>query len=108
MMFAMPTESIVVCGSYRYLSHGDLELAIVAARERIEEDDHATMEPDWLQTFVRRGTTLRVETTIPMAADRFLASAVLDALACRAVEGVVEVRAGGRCLDWFPSGQADT
>jgi hypothetical protein len=95
--------NIEVSGSYRYPSRGQLELAIAAAREQIEDDDHATIETDWLSTFVRRGNTLRIEATVPMAADRFLASAVLDALARHAIEGVVEVRCDGKCLDWFPS-----
>ena len=97
------SETIDVRGSYRYATGADLERAIVNARERIDDDELAALEPDWLHAFVRRGTTLRVETTMPITADRFLASAVLEALACEAVEGVVEVRSRGRCLDWFPS-----
>jgi hypothetical protein len=99
----MATDTIEVRGSYRYPSCEELELAIAAARERIDDDDHASLEPDWLSAFVRRGTTLRIEASVPLAADRFLASAVLEALARHAIEGVVEVRSGGRCLDWFPS-----
>jgi len=102
----MAIESIEVRGSYRYASRGELDRAIASARERIDDDELASLEPDWLRAFVRRGTTLRVEATMPLTADRFLASAVLDALARDAIEGVVEVLAGGRCLDWFPSRKA--
>jgi hypothetical protein len=41
--------------------------------------------------------------TLPIEADRFLAAAVFDTLASRAIDGVVEASRGGHRLDWFPS-----
>jgi hypothetical protein len=48
-----------------------------------------------------------VHAQLPAAADRFLAAAVLETLASTAVEGVVEISRGGRCIDWFASQPAD-
>ncbi|HUJ58149.1 MAG TPA: hypothetical protein VLX92_06645 [Kofleriaceae bacterium] len=94
-------EPIELRGTYRYASPAALEHALASARAQIDDDDHAELEPDWLRAVIRHGTTLRVDARLPAASDRFLAAAVLDALAAAAIEGVVEARRGGAALDWF-------
>ena len=103
----MQHDAFELRGSYRYLTLAALERALAAARARIEDDELGEIEPDWMHAFVRRGTTLRVRTQLPAAADRFLAAEVLQTLARTAVDGVVEISRAGRCIDWFPSQPSD-
>ena len=88
---------------YRYPDLIGLESALAAARALIDDEELADMEPDWLRSFVRLGTTLRVTALLPVEADRYLAAAVLEVLARPAIEGVVEASRDGVRLDWFPS-----
>jgi hypothetical protein len=90
-------------GMYRYPDLDNLELALSEARELIDDEELADLEPDWLRSFVRAGTTLRVTAMLPVEADRYLAAAVLEVLARPAIEGVVEASRDGKRLDWFPS-----
>lgn len=99
----MLNQAIEFRGTYRYTSTAELERALVAARDRIADDELADLEPDWTRAFQRLGATLRVDVQLPHSADRYLAAAVLETLASTAIEGVVEARRGGLCLDWFPS-----
>ncbi len=99
----MKHRTIELRGTYRYANRGELDRALAEARRCIDDDEQADLEPDWTRTFVRHGATLSVDTVLPIAADRFLASAVLEALASAALEGIVEARCDGRCIDWFPS-----
>jgi PAS domain-containing protein len=103
----MQHDAFELRGSYRYPSLVELDRALIAARARIEDDELADLEPDWMQAFVRRGTTLRVQVLLPAAADRFLAAEVIQTLARSAVEGVIEINRDGRCVDWFPSQQLE-
>jgi len=100
----MRHDPIELYGAYRYASREALDRALAAAREELEDDELATVEASWLRAFVRRGTTLSVVATLPVDADRFVAAAVLDALARGAIEGVVEARRAGRAIDLFPCG----
>ena len=101
----MHHEPIAFRGTYCYATVAELERALGAARACIAEDDHAELDPDWARTFARVGTKLRVDVVLPASADRFVAAAVLEALATPAVEGVVEASRGGCCVDWFPAGR---
>jgi hypothetical protein len=103
----MQHDGFELRGSYHYPSVAVLEDALLAARTRIEDDELGEIEPSWVNTFVKRGTKLCVQSQLPAAADRFLAAAVLETLASTAVEGVVEISRGGRCVDWFPSQPTD-
>jgi hypothetical protein len=89
-------------GTYRYATQADLERALVSAREGLDDDagDH---DIEWLDSFVRVGSTLLVNAKLPLAGDRFVAACVLEALANHAIAGVVEATRDGRFLDWFPS-----
>ena len=52
--------------------------------------------------FVRcNGTTVHVDARLPTSSDRYVAAAVLGALARRAIEGCVDVMRGGHVLDAF-------
>jgi hypothetical protein len=99
----MMHEAFELRGSYRYQDIAALEHALTAARTRIEDDELGEIEPDWIDTFVRRGTRLSVQAALPAAADRFLAAEVLQTLARTAVDGVIELSHRGRCVDWFPA-----
>jgi len=101
----MDHDPIAFRGTYCYATVAELERALGAARACIADDDHAELDPDWPRQFARAGTRLRVDVVLPVGADRFLAAAVLEALATPAVEGVVEASRGGRCVDWFPAGR---
>jgi len=103
----MQHDQFEVRGSYHYPDTTTLEDALLAARTRIEDDELGEIEPDWIKAFQRRGTRLTVQAQLPAAADRYLAAAVLETLAATAVEGVVEISRGGRCVDWFPSQPTD-
>jgi hypothetical protein len=103
----MMHEAFELRGSYQYADVAALENALSAARTRIEDDELGEIEPDWIQSFVRRGTRLSVRVELPAAADRYLAAEVLQTLAETAVDGVIEISRGGRCVDWFPSQPAD-
>jgi hypothetical protein len=103
----MQHEALELRGSYVYSSLAALESAVSAARSQLEDDELGDIEPAWIDTFVRRGTTLRIHAQLPTAADHFLAAEVLQTLADTAVEGVVELSRAGRCVDWFPSQPAD-
>lgn len=103
----MMHEAFELRGSYRYQDIAALESALSAARTRIEDDELGEVEPDWIDAFVKRGTRLSVQTVLPAAADRFLAAEVLQTLAETALDGVIEISRGGRCVDWFPSQPAD-
>jgi hypothetical protein len=103
----MMHDAFELRGSYRYQDIAALENALSAARTRIEDDELGEIEPDWIDAFVKRGTQLSVQAVLPVAADRFLAAEVLQTLAETAVDGVIEISRGGRCVDWFPSQPAD-
>jgi len=94
-------------GTYRYASIVDLERALMSARKRIEDEELVDVDLEWMRSFIKAGTTLQVSVVLPIAADRYLAAAVLDTLASTALEGVVEASSGGRCLDWFPAERRD-
>jgi hypothetical protein len=98
----MQQDLVEFRGNYRYASHAALERALEAVRAHLDDDE---LDVDWSRLFVRHGMTLRVNAALPLAADRFLAATVVDALACNAIEGVVEARRGGVVVDWFPPGE---
>ncbi len=95
---------IEIRGSYRYATLESLEQAIAAVHEQLDDDEPEQLTVDWLRLFVRFGTTLHVNATLPFGAYRVLSGGVVDALACGAIEGAVEARRSGRIVDFFPSG----
>jgi hypothetical protein len=100
----MRDDHIEYRGTYRYATPDALERALASAREHLDDDELHELGQAWARFFVRSGTTLRIEATLPISADRFGTAAVLEALASTAVEGVVEARRGAHRLDLFPSG----
>jgi len=95
-------------GTYRYDSKDSLERAIAAVRAQLDDED--VMDPSLasLRCFVRNGTILDVDVSLPAAADiRFVAAGVFQTLAQDAIEGAVEARHGNDHVDFFPSGGDD-
>lgn len=103
----MHHDSIRFHGSYRYASPQILANALASARAWLDEEELYDLDGDWLACFIAAGATLRIDTLLPMEADRFAAVAVMEALATDALEGVVEAHRGGVRLDAFPSGTDD-
>lgn len=100
----MQHDSIRFHGSYRYASPQILERALATARRWLDEEELYDLDGDWLACFVAAGAVLRIDTLLPVEADRFAAVAVMEALAEDALEGVVEARRGELRLDAFPCG----
>ena len=86
-------------GCYHDESCESLDRALAAAREYLYDDDLTDIERRLFAGFRRRGTTLFIDATMPMLADRYFASAVLGALAWHARDGVVEAYRGERVVD---------
>jgi hypothetical protein len=103
----MHHDSIHFQGSYRYASPADLERALASARRWLDEEELYDLDGDWLACFVASGATLRIDTQLPIEADRFAAVAVMEELAREALEGIVEARRGELRLDAFPCGVED-
>lgn len=101
---AMHHDTIRFHGVYRYPSADVLARALASARAWLDEEELYDLEGDWLANFVTAGATLKVDTLLPLEADRYAAVAVLEALAQDAIEGVVEARRGDTRIDSFPSG----
>jgi hypothetical protein len=99
----MHDDGIRFRGIYQYPSPETLDHAIATAQQQVD-DDWADVEAELLHCFVRRGLSLRIDVTLPASTDRFLAAAILEALAQRAVEGYVEARRGAERLDLFGAG----
>lgn len=100
----MQHDSIRFLGSYRYANPSVLEEALASARRWLDEEELYDLDGDWLACFVASGATLRIDTQLPLEADRFAAVAVMEALAQDALEGIVEARRGDVRLDAFPCG----
>lgn len=100
-------DSIHFHGSYRYASPAALQTALETARRWLDEEELYDLDGDWLACFVASGATLRIDTRLPIEADRFAAVAVMEALAQGALEGIVEARRGELKLDAFPCGVED-
>ena len=103
----MQPASIRFHGSYRYATPEALQRALEAARRWLDEEELYDLEGDWLGCFVASGATLRIDTQLPIEADRFAAVAVMEALAEHALEGIVEAQRGEQRLDAFPCGVDD-
>lgn len=84
-----------------------LARALATARAWLDEEELYDLDGDWLACFIASGATLRIDTQLPIEADRFAAVAVMEALAQDALEGMVEARRGDQRLDAFPSGVED-
>ena len=91
-------------GCYHYESSDSLDRALEAARDYLEDDDD--MERGLFAGFRRRGTTLFVDATMPMLADRYVATAVLGTLAWHARDGIVEAYRGESVIDQIISAGA--
>ena len=96
-------DDIYVRGVYRYSSRVELERALADARALLDDDDEGELDRNWLDRFVRKGVSLRVDAVVPSLADRYLTAEILRSLSNRAIDGVVETSHAGHCLDWFPS-----
>lgn len=103
----MQHHAIWFRGTYRYPSPAVLARALTNARAWLDEEELYELEGEWLGRFDARGATLRINTQLPLDADRFAAAAVVQALALDAVEGVVEAERSGEHLDAYPCGDAD-
>ncbi len=90
-------------GVYRYASHEMIDQALGAARAHLDDEELADFDVDWMRAFSQHGTSLRVQATLSIDADRFLVAEVLGLLASHAIDGFVEARRGGRPLDVFPA-----
>lgn len=95
-------QAIEFDGVFRYATRDMVDLALSAARAHLDEEP-VEVGVDWMRAFSQQGTSLRVRATLPVEGDRFVAAAVMELLACHAIEGVVEARRGGRPLDLFPA-----
>jgi hypothetical protein len=92
-------------GCYHYESSESLDRALAAARDYLD-DDTDDVEARLFAGFRRRGTTLFVDATMPMLADRYFASAVLGTLAWHARDGIVEAFRGDAVIDQIISAGA--
>lgn len=90
-------------GCYHYESSESLDRALSEAREYLDDDELTDIECRLFAGFSRRGTTLFVDATLPMAGDRYFISAVLGALAWHARDGVVEAFRGELMTDLIMS-----
>jgi hypothetical protein len=95
----MQNAHLVYRGSFRYADHDALDRALCEAREYLDDDELAELDRRWMQFLSRRGMTVHVEAILPSTSDRYLAAAVLGALARSAVEGRVDVTIGNDILD---------
>src|SRR5690348_15697477 len=93
-------------GCYHYESSDSLDRALEEARANLDDDDLTDVEQQLFAGFRRRGSTLFVEATLPMVADRYFVSAVLGALAWHARDGIVEAYRGDRMIDQIISAGA--
>src|SRR5262249_52364015 len=108
----MMHEAFELRRSHQYPDVAALDTPLSAAETPIEDGGHGEIRPgvierDWVEPVVRRGTELSVQVALPAAAARVRAAEVLQTLAETAVDGVIEMSRGGRCVDWFPSQPAD-
>ncbi len=94
-------------GCYHSESSESLDRALEAAREYLEDDELAEIDTRLFAGFRRQGATLFIEAAMPMAADRYFASAVLGALAWHARDGVVEAYRGEQVIDQIISAGAN-
>lgn len=103
----MQAERIQYRGSYQYADQPSLERAVTSARAELEDDELEDIGL-WLRFFVRRGTSLTVNVTLPASAEhRFVAANVFLILAHGAIEGSVEAVRGLEPVDLFASGAED-
>ena len=93
-------------GCYHYESSESLDRALEAARDYLDDDEITDVESRLFAGFRRRGSTLFIDATMPMVADRYFASAVLGALAWHARDGVVEAFRGDAVIDQIISAGA--
>jgi hypothetical protein len=85
-----------VRGTLSYTSTAARDRALAAARVQLDDE-----EDDWLGAFVPHGRTLRVDSVLPTAADRFAAASALEALVRDAIDGVVEISRDDGPLHFF-------
>ena len=86
-------------GCYHYDSTESLERALVAAREYLDDDELSELDGDLFAMFRRRGSSLLIDATLPMGADRYFVVAVLGTLAWHALDGIVEAYRGDQVID---------
>ena len=97
-------DAMLECrGSFRYATHAALDRALCEAREHLEDTEVSELDLSWMRFLSRRGMTLIVDAAFPHTADRYVAAAVLGALAHTAVEGHVDVTIGSQLVDAFVS-----
>lgn len=102
----MPPGFLHYYGSYRYNSPAELDRAVTAAWSRFDEEDVPAVAR--MGQFVKTGSRLHVDLTLPTHADvRFAAAGMFEVLAADAIEGIVQARHGSDHLDFFPCGDDD-
>src|SRR5688572_447292 len=88
-------------GTFDYASLAAVDHAMREAREHLDDDDVSDLDREWMRYISQRGMTVHVSAVLPDYADRFVAAAILGALARRAVAGRVDVTRGNRWIDTF-------
>jgi hypothetical protein len=86
-------------GCYHYDSAESLERALTAARDYLSDDEISELDAELFTMFRRKGSTLFVDASLPMAADRYFVVAVLGVLAWHARDGIVDAYRGSQLID---------
>ncbi len=90
-------------GSFRYANHDALDRALCEARDMLDDDELTELERRWMSFLSRTGMTVHVDAILPETTDRYIAAAVIGALARTAVAGQVHVTRGQQLLDAIAS-----
>jgi len=90
-------------GSFRYADHNALDRALCEARDMLDDDELTDLERRWMSFLSRRGMTVHVDAALPETTDRYIAAAVVGALARTAVAGQVQITRGAQVLDAITS-----
>ena len=86
-------------GCYHYDSAESLERALTAARDYLADDDVSELDAELFTMLRRKGSTLIVDASLPMAVDRYFVVSVLATLAWHARDGVVDAYRGSQLID---------
>ena len=90
-------------GTFDYATFEALDRSIREAREHLDDEDVNELDREWMRYVCQRGMTVHINAVLPEYADRFIAAAVVSALARRAVNGRVDVTRGNQRIDTFAS-----
>ena len=90
-------------GSFTYRDQAAIDAALCDARDHLDDSELSHTDSEWMRYLWRNGMTLHVDAILPETADRFVAAAILGALARQAINGRVQVTRLNQCLDTFES-----